>query len=102
MEELTMLVQLAASLAYILSTWTAAQQGGFAELVELLQWNGLALGGYSLVWLACRRWIEPASETDEWADWTTLSPLGVQITLTQVVVLPPTLKVIMFSAFGNW
>ncbi len=83
----SMLVQLAASLADILPRWIAGLRWGFPQLIELLWWNALALGGYSLVWLTCRRWIEPTSEEEEPTNWRSLSPFGVQITLTQVVVL---------------
>jgi hypothetical protein len=48
----SVLLQYVVCLAYALRI-SAASPG---SLAELLQWNGIALAGYTLIWLALRRW----------------------------------------------
>ncbi len=56
----SLVLQYLASLACLLPPLTAGLPLTEMDLVRLGQWNALALGGYGLVWIALRDWIEPA------------------------------------------
>lgn len=56
----SVLLQYVVCLAYALRI-SAASPG---SLAELLQWNGIALGGYALIWLALRRWLRWDTEDE--------------------------------------
>jgi hypothetical protein len=82
----SVLLQYVACLACALRIPTASP--GF--LAELLQWNGVALGGYAVAWLALQRWIRPvagdatvSSQALCDAPW----PLTAQLAATNAVLI---------------
>lgn len=51
------------SLACLLPSLTAGVAMDAPLWAKLLQWNGVALAAFTLVWMSLRRWIEPGSAT---------------------------------------
>lgn len=95
----SLLCSLAATMAWAVRLWTSGGPLGGAALVELLQWNALTFGGYSLLWIALTRLKgSPLSmDRDKAADATlghlaVWSPLWMQMALMQLTV----------GALGMW
>ena len=82
--------QLAINLAFLLYVSTSPTQPASVRTIEWLQWNSVAAGLYSLVWLGLSRWITPttASEpTRQIADALWAIPVAIAgITATALVV----------------
>ncbi|MBW3542279.1 MAG: hypothetical protein KY476_18585, partial [Planctomycetes bacterium] len=84
----SLLVQAAVALGFALPRWLAEQPVSRADLIGQLQWNALALGGVSLVWLAARRRFSPAGSEPVDIAWSmALTPWDVQLALTAVLPL---------------
>jgi len=85
----SVLLQFVASLACVLRVSPASPE----FLAQLLQWNGVALSGYAVVWLTLQCWLLPArAGAAAWGESFTSShdvswPLKLQLAATSAILI---------------
>lgn len=83
----SLMISLAVSLAYLLPIWSSGATTGLPELVRLLQWNAVALGGCGVGWLLIRRWTVPAELSATDAPPVVSVAFIIQVRLALIVVI---------------